>query len=267
MGKQIREPAVAGLFYPADRLACDEQVTSLLADNKTDCLINDPPIMPKALIVPHAGYVYSGAVAALAYNKIRRFAEQIKRVVLLGPSHRVPLGGMAISSADCFSSPLGEVMLDRDSIKALLKMPQVKEFDLAHQYEHSLEVHLPFLQKVIGEFVLVPVVVGDCSPYVVADLLDYFWQQEDTLIVVSSDLSHFRDYDSARIIDGKTSKAIESLQYDLNGEQACGCYAINGLLLEASRTNNTVSCIQLANSGDTAGDKDRVVGYGAYEVH
>lgn len=263
MNKQIREPAVAGLFYPADRLSCDDEVTSLLAANNVDSETGKP----KALIVPHAGYVYSGAVAARAYNKIKPFAQKIKRVVVLGPSHRVPLSGLAVSSADCFRTPLGEVMLDRDSISELVQMPEVKEFDLAHQYEHSLEVHLPFLQKTIGEFLLIPVVVGECSPEIVADLLDRFWQQDDTLIVVSTDLSHFRDYDSARIVDAKTSDAIKERQYHLNGEQACGCYALNGLLLEASRANNTVSCIQLVNSGDTAGDKERVVGYGAYEIH
>jgi hypothetical protein len=263
MSAQVREPAVAGMFYPADPHQCGQQVDMLLADNPANISVGKP----LALIVPHAGYVYSGAVAARAYNLLTPYAGEIKRVVLLGPSHRVPLLGMAVPSVKYFQTPLGDIPIDGDSCEEILQLPQVQKLDLAHQYEHSLEVHLPFLQKVLGEFQLLPVVVGECQPDAVAAVLKKFWGQGDTLIIVSTDLSHFLDYDSAQIADARTSKEIEQCHYYLNGQQACGCYAVNGLLLEASRTGVSVTRIELSNSGDSSGDKSRVVGYGAYAVH
>ena len=263
MHGQVREPAVAGLFYPSDKQECDREVADLLAQNP---FLEDLPI-PKALIAPHAGYIYSGAIAAKAYNLLARHASLIKRVVLMGPCHRVPLDGIAVSSAEYFRTPLGNVAIDIEAVKHLLQLPQISLADIAHQYEHSLEVHLPFLQKVLNQFVLVPLVVGHSTAEQVAEALDAYWQDEATLIVVSSDLSHYLSYENARKVDANTSHAIENCSCNLSGEQACGCYAVNGLLFGAKNKGRSVTCLSLANSGDTAGDKNRVVGYGAYAIH
>jgi len=221
---------------------------------------------PKAIIAPHAGYVYSGAVAATAYRQIAARAHRIDRVLLLGPSHRVPFRGLALSSADRYATPLGDVRIDTDASDALLRLPQVGVLDEAHAYEHSLEVHLPFLTAVLGDFQLLPVVVGDATPAEVAEVISAFWESQDTQIVVSSDLSHFLDYETANRVDRETTRAIERHAQDIRPEQACGCRAINGLMQMAERHDLQVSTLDLRNSGDTAGDRSRVVGYGAYAL-
>ncbi len=263
MAEHVREPAVAGLFYPSGKADCDQEVSALLAQNPLE---EDLPA-PKAVIVPHAGYIYSGPIAAKAYNLLAKHARVIKRVVLMGPSHRVALRGLAVSSADYFRTPLGEVPIDGDMVSELLRMKQVTLMDSAHQNEHSLEVHLPFLQKVLNDFRLVPLVVGDIGPEQVAEVIDPLWLDTETMVVVSTDLSHYLSYDNAKRVDADTSRAIENCFSDIGGEQACGCHALNGLLYEAERKGSSVTCLSLANSGDTAGDRDRVVGYGAYAIH
>ncbi len=262
MENSTREPAVAGMFYPDNTQQCDRELTSLLEGNPNKASLP----RPRALIVPHAGYIYSGSVAAQAYNLLCPYKNDIQRVLLLGPSHRVPLSGMAVSSAENFRTPLGSIPLDRNAIARIQGLPDVKEMDLAHQFEHSLEVQLPFLQKVLGAFSLIPIVVGDCAPESVADVLQLLWNSSDTLTIASSDLSHFLEYERACQLDKETSNAIERCDYHLTGEQACGCHAVNGVLFETKRAGNQVTCLALANSGDTAGDKSRVVGYGAYAI-
>ncbi len=260
----IRPPAVAGLFYPADpaQLRTDVQ-TYLHASNTPDA----GPV-PKAIIVPHAGYVYSGPVAASAYTQLLPARERIQRVVLLGPSHRVAFHGLATSRADAFRTPLGDIPLDRTAINALAELPQVQCLDTAHAEEHSLEVHLPFLQETINNFQLVPLVVGDARPAEVAEVLERLWGDADTLIVISSDLSHYHDYATAQRLDRDTSTAIEHLQAEIvHSENACGCVPISGLLYLARERGLHVRTIDLRNSGDTAGPRDKVVGYGAYVFH
>lgn len=221
--------------------------------------------MPKAIIAPHAGYVYSGAVAASAYARIRPAAGRISKVVLLGPCHRVPLRGLALSSAESFATPLGEVPIDAELARRLLDMPQVQIFDATHAQEHSLEVHLPFLQEILGAFTLLPLVVGDATPEEVADVLDAVWGGPETLIVISSDLSHYENYETARQMDGATSRAIEDLDPARIGPyDACGRIPVGGLLTVARRRGLAVSTVDLRNSGDTAGSHDRVVGYGSW---
>lgn len=254
---KVRHPAVAGQFYPADAARLRHLVEEYLEEASTD------GELPRAIIAPHAGYIYSGPIAASAYAPLRPARDKIRRVLLLGPAHRVPVRGLAASSAAAFATPLGEVPLDRDAIRRLLALPQVHLQDDAHAPEHGLEVHLPFLQTVLADFQLVPLVVGEASPSAVAEVLAQFAADPETLIVVSSDLSHYQDYDTACYLDRETSNAIEHL-HPLAAGQACGRYAINGLLHLARERGWHVQTVDLRNSGDTAGPHHQVVGYGAY---
>ncbi len=255
----IRNPAVAGMFYPGEAGELHRQVQGYLREAAS------APHNPKAIIVPHAGYIYSGPVAATAYASLVPRRGRIERVVLLGPSHRVPLEGMAVSSVEFFATPLGDIPIDREAVKHLLTLPQVKVMDEAHLLEHSLEVQLPFLQEILGEFRLIPLVVGDSSPDEVAEVLEKLWGGEETLLVISSDLSHYQDYETARRLDRATSDAIEALAPQrIHYDDACGRNPVNGLLLAARRRGLHASTLDLRNSGDTAGPRDRVVGYGAY---
>jgi len=254
----VREPAVAGLFYPEEPAELRALVSKLLGE-----VVLQDDVLPKALIAPHAGYVYSGAVAASAYARLSRYRDVYERVVLLGPCHRVPVAGLALSGADAFRTPLGDVPVDRDAV-ATLQEKGVAVFEPSHQYEHSLEVHLPFLQTVLGAFSIVPIVVGEARPQAVAGLLDALWDGPETLIVVSSDLSHYLAYDAAREQDTATCRRIERLDTDIGHDDACGATPLGGLLLAAQRRGMRVTTLDLRNSGDTAGDRDFVVGYGAW---
>lgn len=259
-----RSPAVAGTFYPSNPVALRDMVRRMLADSNGQTSIKKP----KAIIVPHAGYVYSGMVAARAYASISDIKKSIQRVVLLGPAHRVAVSGMALSSADNFQTPLGKIPLDNEALQELVSLPQVAVNDNAHELEHSLEVQLPFLQELLGDFKLVPIVVGETNPEDVYAVLEYFSQDQDTLIVVSTDLSHFENYDAASAHDRKTSLSIEGLKYDeINYGDACGRNPLNGLLYFAKKQNLHIEMLALQNSGDTSGDHERVVGYGAYVLY
>lgn len=257
----IRQPAVAGTFYPGNPDELKAMVSRYLLDNE---IFEDTPA-PKAIIVPHAGFVYSGDAAACAYARLKAAADIITRVVLLGPCHRVPVKGMALSSADFFRTPLGDIPIDGKAAIDIIDLPQVSVFDASHTEEHSLEVQLPFLQETLNSFKLLPLVVGDASPEEVAQVLETIWGGPETLIVTSSDLSHFLDYDTARQLDGETREAIEKLALeDIGDNQACGRYPVKGLLMLARRLGLRVETLKLCNSGDTAGAKDRVVGYGTW---
>jgi len=262
----IRQPAVAGMFYPGDKAELHLSVETYLQEALHKQ--TEPQAVPKAIIVPHAGYVYSGPVAASAYARLLPAREQIHRVILLGPSHRVPFRGLASSSATHFVTPLGQIPLDRQLIAQLEAFPQVTRLDQAHAAEHSLEVHLPFLQEVLADFSLVPLVVGDARPQDVAEILEAAWGGPETLIVISSDLSHYHDYATAQKMDQATSRAIEALQPEaIHYDDACGRNPVNGLLELARRKGLHATTIDLRNSGDTAGPRDQVVGYGAYVIN
>ncbi len=226
----------------------------------------DPTTQPKALIVPHAGYVFSGRVAATAYARLLPWRDSIRRVVLLGPAHRVAVASMALSSAAAWASPLGAVTIDAVARDRVATMPGVVFDDRAHGPEHSLEVHLPFLQRVLAPgFTLLPIIVGPAAPDAVADVLDAVWGGPETLIVVSSDLSHYHSYAVARALDQATAAAIVDRRADgLDPYAACGAHPVRGLLEAAHRHDLQVELTDLRNSGDTAGDKDRVVGYGSF---
>lgn len=259
----VRTPAVAGLFYPADAAELQAQIQQFLSQVEP----SSTPA-PKAIIAPHAGYVYSGPVAASAYARLAAARDVIQRVVLLGPSHRLGFRGIAVSTMTTFATPLGLIPVDRHAIEQIQRLPEVGQLEQAHAREHSLEVHLPFLQAVLGEFALVPVVVGDAHPFEVGAVLEALWGGPETLIVISSDLSHYHDYQTARWMDGETSRAIETLRFeDIDYEQACGRNPVNGLLWVARRKGLHCDTIDLRNSGDTAGPRDQVVGYGAYVFH
>jgi AmmeMemoRadiSam system protein B len=251
---------VAGLFYPADPRELSHMVGQFLDAAPPSSL------EPRALIAPHAGFIYSGLVAAYAYRQLRARSQDWRRVLLLGPSHRVAFSGLALSSAESYRTPLGDVAIDTGACRELLSLPQVSVLDQAHAQEHSLEVQLPFLRAVLDDFLLIPVVVGDATPDQVAQIMESFWDQPDVLVVVSSDLSHFLDYETANRIDRETSRAIEGLARDIGPQQACGCRAINGLMKLAHDHGLDVTTLDLRNSGDTAGDRSRVVGYGAYAL-
>jgi len=255
----VREPAVAGTFYPAQREQLADNVNQLLGSVEASELITQP----KALIVPHAGYIYSGPTAALAYACLAENAAEIRRVVLLGPVHRVPVRGLALPGADAFATPLGTIELDREAIAQIVTMPQVVVSAAAHRLEHSLEVQLPFLQTVLDDFKLVPLAVGDVAPEQVAEVLEKLWGGPETLIVISSDLSHFHSYQHAQHVDRQTVDSILDLRALTSYEQACGATPVNGFLLAARRHGLKPELLDLCNSGDTAGDKQRVVGYAA----
>jgi len=247
------------MFYPGFATDLRSEIATLLASAPRHI-----DLRPKALIVPHAGYIYSGAVAATAYALLVPLAAEIKRVVLLGPVHRVWTQGLALPEAQAFATPLGMVQLDEAAIAAIVDLPQVTIQAMAHAQEHSLEVHLPFLQTVLTDFRLVPLAVGDATPEQVAEVLELLWGGPETLIVVSSDLSHYLPYRDAQRLDMSTARSIEAMRSDLVGEQACGAYPVNGLLLAAKQHGLTPHLLDLRNSGDTAGDRKRVVGYAAF---
>lgn len=256
----VRLPAVAGRFYPGDpeRLRADVNEFIAAANVASDKV-------PKAVIAPHAGYQFSGPIAGSAYACLARGRDTIKRVVLLGPSHFVGFPGLALSSAAVFQSPLGPIPMDQEALTQARAFPQVSALDAAHRNEHSLEVHLPFLQVALAEFKLTPLVVGDATPREVEEVLTRLWGGPETCIVVSSDLSHYLDYESAQAADRQTAHLIESLSWaELKGDQACGCRPICGLLCAAQEHGLRCRTVDLRNSGDTAGWRDRVVGYGAF---
>ncbi|MBW8370565.1 MAG: AmmeMemoRadiSam system protein B [Thiobacillus sp.] len=256
----IRPAAVAGMFYPDNPVQLKRDIADLLASVKRDAA--SPA--PKALIVPHAGYIYSGAVAASAYARLGELRGRIRRVVLLGPAHRVYVRGLALPEAERFATPLGEVPLDQAGMQAIAGLPQVTRSAAVHQMEHSLEVQLPFLQQVLGDFQLLPLAVGEATAAEVAEVLETVWGGDETLIVISSDLSHFLPDALARKVDGETVDAILALNSHLNHEQACGATPVNGLLLAARRHGLHPVVLDVRNSSDTAGDPDRVVGYAAF---
>ena len=247
------------MFYPADPQELHDMVLNFLANADKD------GSLPKAIICPHAGLIYSGPIAASAYARLYEGREQIERVVLLGPSHRIPFYGLAITAADYYETPLGRIRVDQQAQQLVRDLPQVKSLESAHAREHSLEVQLPFLQLVLEDFSLVPLVVGEASADEVAEVLQRLWGGPETLIVISSDLSHYHDYFTARKMDSATSEAIVTLHPESIGdEDACGRIPVRGLLTLARRLGLHGELIDLRNSGDTAGPRDQVVGYGAY---
>lgn len=260
---RVRPAAVAGSFYPANPRA----LRGVVHDHLEVARANSAPSThwPKALIVPHAGYVYSGATAARGFATLEAGREIIDRVLLLGPSHHVPFDGLAAPSCTAFETPLGRVPIDESARRTVLELPFVRELDDAHHWEHSLEVQLPFLQEVLGTFSLLPLAVGRASPAQVDAVLEASWGGDETVVVVSSDLSHYHSYATAKRMDSATAAAIEALRpEDIRHEDACGGTGIRGLLHVAQRRALTTRTLDLRNSGDTAGGRSEVVGYGAW---
>lgn len=255
----VRQPAVAGTFYPGDPAVLSRTVDSLL-DTARAALPPDA-VAPKAVIAPHAGYVYSGSTAALAYARLELARDTIERVVVLGPTHRVPVRGLAFSGAPVWRTPLGEVGTEEHA-PGLGGLHVVTSPDV-HRWEHSLEVHVPFLQRALAEFTLVPLAVGEASPLEVADVLEQVWGGPETVIVVSSDLSHYHPYADAVRLDRETVARIVALDGPIDVDRACGARGVNGMLEAAARHALSPRLLGLCNSGDTAGDRHRVVGYAA----
>lgn len=261
----VRPAAVAGMFYPGDAATLAGEVAVMLAEVRPI----SPPVAAaaKALIVPHAGYIYSGPVAASAYALLAPLRDIVRRVVLFGPAHRVPVAGLAAPDTDAFATPLGTVPIDVAAVALAARLPQVQVSGVAHAYEHSLEVQLPFLQTVLGDFSLVPFVVGGASPQQVAEVMELLWGGPETLLLVSSDLSHYHAYNAAQRLDKVTAEDILHLAALADHQQACGATPINGLLEVARNKGLQPQLLDLRNSGDTAGDKSRVVGYAAFAFH
>lgn len=262
MTLSVRPAAVAGMFYPESAPVLARELAQLLGAAR-----RTPMPRPKAVIAPHAGYVYSGPVAASLYARLAALRGTISRVVLLGPTHRVAVDGLALPASRSFATPLGVVAVDQQAVAAIADLPQVVVSEAAHAQEHSLEVQLPFLQTVLGEFSLLPLAVGQASPQDVAQVLERLWDGDETLIVVSSDLSHYLPYATAQRIDAQTARHIVDLDQPIDHQQACGATPLNGLLLAARRHGLQGQLLDLRNSGDTAGDRARVVGYGAFAFH
>jgi AmmeMemoRadiSam system protein B len=259
----VRPAAIAGMFYPDDAGTLSRSIEVMLAASPASAALR----VPKATIAPHAGHTYSGPIAASIYARIAPARSRIQRVVLLGPTHRVAVYGMALPGVDAFATPLGNVAIDAYAVGKLKALPFVGTNAEAHRLEHSLEVHLPFLQKVIDDFVLVPLAVGRASAQQVAQVIGLLWGGEETLIVVSSDLSHYLPYAQAQATDHATAQAIVQRRTDIDHHQACGATPVTGLNLFAQQHGLTPELIDLRNSGDTAGDKSRVVGYGAFAFY
>jgi MEMO1 family protein len=264
MSPSVRAPAVAGMFYPGANRELARNLAEMLG-----AAAHDAPerAVPKAIIAPHAGYIYSGPVAASVYALLAPARSRISRVVLLGPTHRVAVRGLALPGCEAFATPLGMVKMDMPSIAAIRKLPQVVVSAQAHALEHSLEVHVPFLQVVLEQFTLIPLAVGEASAQEVAEVLELLWGGPETLVVVSSDLSHYLAYHDAQAVDRATAKAILALATNLSHEQACGATPVTGLAEVARRRALKPELIDLRNSGDTAGDRNRVVGYGSFAFY
>lgn len=263
----VRQAAVAGVFYPQD----PEQLITQLAEFLAPCRPpaddkSSAPSHPKAIIVPHAGYLYSGQVAARAYASLQTHGGEIKRVVLVGPAHREYTQHCVLPNTEYFSSPLGQVAIDRQSYEILQTHPRIAVSDQVHLMEHSLEVQLPFLQLCLTDFMLLPILVGHVPAQTVSEVLGLVWGGAETLIVVSSDLSHFHEYQLANTLDRETCRDIEERYHHLSGEQACGCTAINGLMIQAAQRQLYPHLLEYKNSGDTAGNKSKVVGYASFAI-
>jgi len=263
---RIKPAAVAGMFYDTDPATLQRDVQAFLDEAAA---APGGAGSPKAIIAPHAGYIFSGPVAGSAYATVRGLRDRIKRVVLLGPAHRVYIEGIAASTASAFATPLGNVSVAHETIESLVgEFPFVEYADEVHTAEHSLEVQLPFLQDLFDDFELLPFAVGGASAPRVEALLERLWGGDETLIIISSDLSHYRPYDAAREIDRFTSEQIRALESGaLTGEHACGYKPVSGLLRAASKRGMRCEILDMRSSGDTAGPKDRVVGYGAYAFY
>lgn len=254
----IRPAAVAGLFYPQNKTDLFHLLSEIVPHSSST--------HPKALIVPHAGYIYSGAIAGEGYGLLKK-GESFNRVYLFGPNHRVPLEGCAVPESEFFSTPLGELPIDQKAVASLLKLPAVIASDAVHAEEHCLEVQLPFLQYLQINAPIVPVVVGECPASVVADIIEPLLIEPKTLVIISTDLSHFHTDENARQMDAHTDLKIMNADHDIKPTEACGCHALNGFLLAVKRQSMMIKKVALGNSGDTAGDKDRVVGYACYAVY
>ncbi|MBF0106574.1 MAG: AmmeMemoRadiSam system protein B [Deltaproteobacteria bacterium] len=256
---KIRRAAVAGAFYPQNASQIRLVLSQYLSDARTK------KQAPKAIVAPHAGYIYSGAVAATVYARLKNTRQKIERVVLLGPSHRVGFNGLAVTTADYYETPLGRVPIDKKACETITHFSQVGSLDEAHAEEHSLEVHIPFLQLLLKDFMLVPLVVGIAKPLEVSEVLETLWGGDETLIIISTDLSHHQDYETAKRRDAHTCEAIVNLKpQNIRDDDACGRYPLSGFLHLAKIKNLNAETVDLRNSGDTAGSKNSVVGYGAW---
>ena len=266
----IRPPAVAGSFYPADADILRSEIDGLIgAALHTDIVQNKA--IPKAIIVPHAGLMFSGSLAALGFATVRALKDTIKRILIIGPAHRMAFQGIALAKADGFATPLGNLRCDLGALQSALALPQVQILDDAHRLEHGLEIELPFIQRLFGEKTdigIVPLLVGRCSPRQVHEVIEALWGGPETLIVISSDLSHFHDYDTAKSMDNHTRAMIEALDAEnIGSNDACGALPVGGMLLSARKRGMQIKTLGMRNSGDVTGDKSRVVGYGAWAIY
>ncbi len=259
MNPSLQAAAVAGMFYPGNPAQLAAGVDGSLAKAAP------PRLSPKAVIAPHAGHVYSGDIAGAAYRLLAQRKGEIKRVVLLGPNHRMPVRGIALSPAEAWETPFGPLPVDRTARDSLARQPGFAVTPMPFVNEHSLEVHLPFIHRVLGKVEILPMLVGETTTEQASRTLDALWGGPETAIIISSDLSHYHDYETCRTKDEETASGIERLQQDICvGDRACGFHSIKGLIDQAQRRDLRVTALDVRNSGDTHGPRDRVVGYGSF---
>lgn len=267
----IRPPAVAGTFYPADADLLRSEIDGLIDAALHSGIAQQETATPKAIIVPHAGLMFSGSLAALGFATVRALKDTIKRIVIIGPAHRMAFQGIALARADQFATPLGNMRCDLPALQKALALPHVQMLDDAHTLEHGLEIELPFIQRLFGEqsdIGIVPLLVSRCSPRQVHEVIEKLWGGPETLIVISSDLSHFHDYDTAKKMDNRTRAMIENFDAEnIDTNDACGALPVAGMLMAARNRGMKIKTLGMRNSGDVTGDKSRVVGYGAWAVY
>ena len=256
----VRPAAVAGLFYPGLAAELDSMARQFVSDSEFD----EPTYSPKAIIAPHAGFIYSGPIAGSAFRCFAAAATTIRRIVLIGPAHRLPVQGLALPGQVAFETALGTVPVDEELVESIADMPQVSINTAAHAPEHCLEVELPFLQIVLESFSILPLLVSRIDAEQLAEVLERLWGGPETRFVISSDLSHYLSYDAAQETDRESARRVVDLEPPIAEQRACGAVAINGLLAAARRHHLAPRLLDLRNSGDTAGDRRQVVGYGSF---
>jgi len=261
-----RQASVAGSFYPKNPAQLKKTLTNLFNANEDLNIDFQTPV--KAIIAPHAGYIYSGPIAAKAYSLVSTCIKGKNKITIIGPSHFVPFNGIALSTAEFFETPLGKIKVDHHAYELINRIPEVIYLDEAHAREHSIEVHLPFIQYLKKDVRIIPLAVGQTSYQKVAKVLEKFCEEKDNLIIISSDLSHYHAYGYAQKYDLQTALKIENYKCSqLGPNEACGYLAIAGLLKMAKDRKYKIKRIDLCNSGDTSGSKDTVVGYGSWFFH
>ncbi len=257
----IKECDVAGQFYPKERAQLIEMIENFSSSER------EIIYKPKAIIVPHAGFIYSGDIAAKAYKALIPLVDNYKKIILLSPAHRKSVTGVAYHNARKFACPIGDIPVNAELLSILKTNDSVYNDDEAFNFEHGLETHFPFISYIFRDISFLPLIVGNIDTQKLSDIFNLFWQADDILFIISSDLSHFHNYEICKTLDHETTQHIINLNYEkINHDAACGYYPLCGALKLAKDNNQKCYLLSLKNSGDSIGDKDSVVGYGSFII-